>query len=144
MKRFHFRLDRVRQWRSEQAAMEQGRLAGMIAERQAFVAGIAALQTERAGIDGALVRRTEVEARELAAVASAREWIKFETVRLTAKIAETEAHIVAQRERVTVAQRNFKLLERLKERALEHWKQEESLELENLASEVFLAKWRPG
>jgi hypothetical protein len=76
------------------------------------------------------------------ALDSYRRWVKLQLESYAGQIAQAEALIATQRERVALAQRNFKLLEKLKDRARRKWRKEADAELENLASEAFLAKWR--
>lgn len=58
--------------------------------------------------------------------------------------AEQRKRLKAREEAMLEARRRCKLLEKLKERRAEEWKAEENRALEEVASESFLAKWRPG
>lgn len=144
MQRFRFTLERVRQWRREQAEIEEGALGKLVARRQSLIDRMGLLQRERSEGDAALVRCTTVQAQELAAVESARQWFKIEATRLVLQVRETDKQIELQRARVVQARRNYELLQRLKDRALHKWQQEADRELDQLAADVFLSQWRPG
>lgn len=111
--------------------------------RQSLIDRMELLRCERRESDAALVRCLTVSAQELAAVESARQWIKSETTRLLSRLRETDKQIEQQRARVVQARRNYELLQRLKERALHKWQQEADRELDQLAADVFLSQWRP-
>ena len=60
---------------------------------------------------------------------------------LAGEEARQQARIVAQRQRLMEAERKCELLAKLRERQHEAWRQEETKQLEELASDVFLAAW---
>ena len=142
MQRFRFTLERVRQWRREQSEIEESALGELVTKRQSLIDGMELLQCERREGDAALVRCATVLAQELAAVESARQWIKTETIRLVSRVQETDKRIEQQRARVVQARRNYELLQRLKDRALQKWQQDADRELDQLAADVFLSQWR--
>lgn len=56
--------------------------------------------------------------------------------------AETREKILQQRGRMVEAQRRVRLLEKLRSRRMEEWRVANDREMENFASEAFLARWR--
>jgi len=144
MKSFSFPLERVREWRSEQLDVEEGTLRALVAGRMALMSRRQELLEDRRSLDLALTRAREVTAEALAALEAYRRWIKAETQRLATAILEAESRVAAQRQRVIEAQRNCRLLGKLRERALRQWWKDAGRETENLAAEIYLAKWEPG
>jgi hypothetical protein len=144
MKSFSFPLERVREWRSEQLDVEEGTLRALVAGRMALISRRQELLEDRRSLDLALTRAREVTAEALAALEAYRRWIKAETQRLATAILEAESRVAAQRQRVIEAQRNCRLLGKLRERALRQWWKDAGRETENLAAEIYLAKWEPG
>ena len=142
MKRFEFRLERVLDWRREQADVEEARLQPLFAERRHIQAERAQLETERAAADSAVVALREHSSTDLAALDAYRRHVRAAREKLDRREGDCGARILEQRRQVLVARRRFHLLERLKERARKHWQSDFDRELETLASEAFLARWR--
>lgn len=147
MKRFSFRLDRVLEWRRSRMEAQQRELERMLAER-------ARLEAEHALLDAALeaARRSVFEAAApgravdgptLVALENFGRSVRQEQGRLARRRAELERSISTQRARLVAARRDFRLLEKLRERALAAWERDYAREVEALASELYLAR-RPG
>lgn len=142
MKHFQFRLQAALDWRSRRKEIE--------------LAGLQVLLEELSGTDAALQRIAEgaVEAQNetysvdriapgaLAALERHRYHLQRERARVLERRAKCEKQIEAQRERLIEAERAVRLLEKLKERRLAEWNIEANKELESLAAESFLARWR--
>jgi flagellar export protein FliJ len=141
MTRFHFPLQRVLDWRRTQLEVEEAKF------RQA-VATLSALDHAGAELDASAVR-TECEVRrwdpvgggDLAALGAYRLRVRSEKARLQAKRSECARAVAAQQAAMLEARRRFRLLERLKERRLAEWKTAQERELEEIASEAYLAQW---
>ena len=141
MTAFHFRLDKVLGWRQRQlelAEIDFRREAGMLAALDRAVADLEAhgIQTE---IE---VREWRpLEGRDLAALSGFRMHVEHRGKQLAKQRAE-QAKKLAERERAMLeARRKCRLLERLKERRLAEWKSAAAAELEQTASESYLARF---
>ncbi len=140
MKRFEFRLERVRKWRQDQADLEDQRLEQLYSE-------LRAIETRRKEIEseaemcrrGVLTQRT-VTAEELAYMAAFRSWADEQVRRLIEQQREAESRVQKQKQRVLEAHRKFQLLDGLKDKALVGWTVERDKEQEELAAELYLAK----
>jgi flagellar biosynthesis chaperone FliJ len=142
MRSFQFRLHRVLDWYRKKEQIEEARLAEcrnalMAAERK-----IARLTAERAATDRELLSRAAVPAAD---------FLNLSRYRLRAQRLETEyieerqlreLACREQIERVQKAQRDVRLLEKMRERRLEEYTYASNRELENLAAEGFLATWK--
>lgn len=141
MTTFRFRLDKVLAWRRMQlelAEIEFRREAGILAELDRVSA-----ELEANGI------RTESEVREwsslsgcdLLALNGFRLYVGRRAKELAAQRTE-QARKLAEREQVMLeARRRCRLLERLRERRLAEWQSASGKELEQVASESYLARF---
>ncbi len=143
MKRFEFRLERVRRWRFEQAEIEEMRLKRLATELSQLDREEALLDAERAATERDLLAKTTLRSADFEALDSFRIWVKQCKANLARRRQECQERIARQRLQLVEARRNYRLLERLKERSLASWKAGLDRETENLAGELHLARWRP-
>jgi hypothetical protein len=142
MTSFHFRLQKVLDWRRTRLALEEAnyrRHAKILAniDRQDAELAAAAQSAERqvrawnplAGLDldalDAYRLRTKNQRKELAATRT-----------------EAVKRLAAQQAQMLDARRKVRLLERLKERRLADWQAAFDQEIEQTAAESYLAQWR--
>jgi hypothetical protein len=138
---FRFRLQKVLEWRHTQLELAE-------AQYRQQAAALAGIDRARAGLAAEGIH-TEAEVRswnpvtdrDLAALAEFRLHIRARDSELAAHRAECAKQLEAMQAAMLEARRHFRLLERLKERGLEAWTAERDRELEQLASEAFLARW---
>jgi hypothetical protein len=140
MKRFDFRLERVRRWRSEQSSLEDLKLQQLRAERQALSDAKEQVQNELAKTAQEVLAQPSMEALELESLDSYRLYVRGRVRDLENRERQWEAKIVEQRQRVIEARRQFELLDRLRQKALAEWHAAADKEQETLAAEMFLAK----
>ncbi len=139
MQRFRFRLASVMKWRTVQLELEEDKLQSLFAERNRALAELARLEQSRKEADS-ILKADQVDGQALAALDNHRAALGRNRQKVRTSMADCERRIMAQRAKVTEAERRVQLLERLKERRLEEWNAEAAKELEALASETFLAK----
>jgi hypothetical protein len=139
--RFQFPLQKVLDWRRTQLEIEEGKF------RQR-VEAVAAVDRARAELEAGAVH-TECEVRrwdpvdggDLRALGEYRAGVRASEARLTAERAERARALAAQQAAMLEARRRFRLLERLRERRVAEWKSACDRELDEIASESFLAQW---
>lgn len=141
MRRFKFRLDTVLEWRRLQLEVEETKLQRLFEELHRINREEERLAAELAEATRVVTTAASVEAADLAALESYRGWVSRENARLARARADCQKRITAQRERVTAAERDLRLFEKLKERRFEEWRLESDKEQEALAGELFLARW---
>ena len=141
MRRFDFSLERVRQFRREQAEIEEAKLGALLAERRKIERQREVLAEQRAEAERLALQLPVRSAVELGAVDAFGRHVRSERERLARKIVECDARITGQRRSVAEAQRRYRLLEKLKERRMNEWRREYDRELEILAAEAYLAGW---
>ncbi len=141
MQPFRFSLDRVLSWRRTQLGMEEARF-------KQEIAAMAEIDRLRAEVDAAGVKaemcvrgRRPVTGAELSALGEYRRAIQARKAEIAARRVEQVRKIAGQEAALMEARRRCRLLERLKERRNEEWRSAAGRELEELASESFLAQW---
>jgi len=140
MKRFEFRLERVRKWRQDQADLEDQRLEQLYAELRAIETKRKEIESEADRRRRGVLAQATVMAEELAFIEASRTWTEEQVRRLSGRQRETEVSVRKQRQRVLEAHRRFQLLEGLKDKALAGWTSARDKEQEELAAELYLAK----
>jgi hypothetical protein len=138
---FRFPLEKALEWRRKQLELEEVRY-----RQQA--SAIALLDRQRAETEAAGIRaelemrqRASVEGHELAALDHFRLRVKTDEARIGQQRVEAARILVERQTSMMEARRRAKLLEHLRERRLEEWEGQRAQELEELASESFLAQW---
>ncbi len=141
MKSFHFRLEKVLEWRRTQLELEENNFRKQ-------VAALAELDRQAAEIEAAgkrsesIVRAwNPVAGSELEALDRFRLHVKNRELEMQVPREEARRRLAAQQQVMLEARRRLRLLEKLKERRLAEWRAECNKELEEMASESFLARW---
>jgi flagellar export protein FliJ len=141
MTTFRFRLQKVLDLRHTQLETEESRFKQQLA-------ALAGLDSERAGW-AAAGSKAENQVRDfnplagsdLTALGNFRLTVKQQQKEIDARRLECHKSLEAQQSVMLEARRRCRLLERLKEKRLAEWTSERDHELEQLASESFMAKW---
>ena len=139
MNSFRFPLKRVLDWRRTQLGIQEARY-----KQQA--AALAALDGLRAEIEAEGIR-AELQVREwgnvtsvdLEALSAFRVRVKAREARIAAQRVECARKLAEEQKAMLEARRKCKLLERLEERKLADWRAARDKELDELATESFLA-----
>lgn len=142
MKNFQFRLAGALRLRETQAQVEQSRLTQLIAEEQKIKNFLAALEHERRSEVSRLHGASEVAASELRALSSFLVGMEARTLDLQNALAKQARIVQEQRIRLLRAQRNVRLLIKLREKKLREWTAEAEREIENVAQDAWLAAHR--
>ncbi len=140
MKRFEFSLEKVRQFRDEQANLEELKLHNIYAEVRAIDAQRRAVTAELANADRKIREQTSIDAEDLGSLGKFHEFTRNRLKQLAGKRSQCETRAHEQRQRVIEARRQFELLERLKKKAIVVWQAARDKEEEELAAELFLGK----
>ena len=118
------------------------------AEFKRLTAALADLDRMRADLQSAKLREEilvrdakSLSGYDLAVLAAFRLLVERRDKEIVARIAEARNHLAAQQTVMLEARRRCRLLERLKERGLTEWEAARDKELEEIASESFMAQW---
>jgi flagellar export protein FliJ len=141
MTAFRFRLQKVLDLRHTQLETEESRFKQQLA-------ALAGLDSERAGW-AAAGSKAETQVRDfnqlagsdLTALGNFRLTVEQQQKEIDGRRLECHKSLEAQQSTMLEARRRCRLLERLKEKRLAEWTSERDHELEQLASESFMAKW---
>jgi len=141
MNAFHFPLEKVLELRRQQLKVEEAQfrrhlrtLADIDRRRAEYEAAGAAAETQVRGWD-------PLFGRELHALGVFRLHTKQQELSLARPRAECQQAIAGQQKAMLEARRRVRLLERMKERRLAEWQAAADREIEQLASESYLAGW---
>jgi hypothetical protein len=141
MTSFRFPLEKVLSWRRTQLEVEQARYR----QKTAAVAALdhARAEFEASGIQAEVQVRgwNRVAGAELAALGSFRRAIRVKEAQVAKRRAEAAQAADAQLKLMLEAQRRCRLLERLKERRRAEWNAANERDLEQLATESYLARF---
>jgi flagellar export protein FliJ len=139
MTKFHFRLASVLRLREIQLAVEEERLQILLAELTRMEHSLAAMSEERRAALAFVQKQTAVGHAELRALSAFLLGTGARAAQLREAIQQTKSMAAEQRQRVTLAQRNERLLLKLKDAKLSEWQAQYDRELETVAQETWRA-----
>jgi len=142
MKKFHFPLDRVLDWRRTQIRMEQIKLEQMLAELHRIEGQAAAAREERESAQRAVVQSSSSLGSELLAFNTFRSASTARSAGLERDRSACLERIRAQRAVMSRKELDVRLLEKLREDRLLAWMQEQDREIDQQAAEGHLGRWR--
>ncbi len=142
MKRFHFELERVRDLRRQQLTAEESKLEALLNERRLLQAGGAKIDAEKIEAERTVFAQPANPAQQLAALSVYKAHLASEKQKLIARQEDSEKRIMGQQKAILEARRRVQLLDKLRERKQAEWQSAFDREQENLAGELFLAKWK--
>ncbi len=141
MRRFRFALETVLRWRQSRLEAEQARLGELVTELERIRLRIRQAEEDAQAAARDVLGAGAIPAAELAALEAYLRRLVQERARLSRAEADCQARIAAQRECVVEAQRQVRVIEKLRERRFEEWRTELDRETETLAAEAYLAQW---
>jgi flagellar export protein FliJ len=139
MARFRFHLDRVLEWYRKEFQIESSRLAVCVTLCHENQQRLERLRAELVATERAVIEQPSLTARDLAALTPYRLRVKQEEINLLTEGRKLEAALAVQRDKYQAADRRVRLMEKLRERRQAEHQAEESRQLEEAASESFLA-----
>jgi flagellar FliJ protein len=141
MKRFQFSLQRVLEWRSLQMRSAEEKLTRLQEEQAALVHRETALRAAEIKAEMGLLKLPVMDGSDLQSLAAFQLKMRGERAELQSLKAANQAEIVAQRNRVLIARRDYRVVEKLRERRLQAWTYLTDREIEATAAENYLARW---
>ena len=141
MKQFQFSLEHAMHWRRLRADMERAKIESLYTELRNLDGQRTSMEEEETTAHDLVKNQDSVRAQQLFALdrftrhmSTRKEQLEVARVDLLGKIAQQKVRLIS-------AQRDFELLEKLKAHKKEDWQTAFDKEQEDLASEVYLAKW---
>jgi flagellar export protein FliJ len=144
MTKFQFRLDAVLRLRELELTVEREKLDQLLAERTRLERSLVSVAEERVEAHAFVRTRPDAGSTEFRALSAFLIGSDARAAALRQSIERLEQAIAGQRARVLVADRNERLLLKLKDKKLLEWRADNDRELETLAQEAWLSTHRTG
>jgi flagellar export protein FliJ len=141
MNAFRFPLERVLGWRRTELEVEEHKFQQLLAAVAAVDREMADLAATRVQAETTVREWSPLSGSDLAALGSFRLYALKKNTELAARRVVCAKRVADGRNAMLEARRRFRLLERLRERRYEEWRLAGDKELEDLASESYLARW---
>jgi hypothetical protein len=141
MKSFRFNLERALEWRRTQLTLAEARVAQQAAALAAIGQARAELDAMGHRADIAVRQLRPLEGGDLGALGAFRVAIRARGKGLDIEQAECQKELVARQAGLAEARRRCRLLERLRERRWAEWRAGLDREVEESASDSYLAQW---
>lgn len=138
---FRFRLAKVLHWRDSQCQIEQSRLAAAHAALNQKDQELRQLLAAQIRAERALLARPSIPAGELQALEECRRRDQARQTQLRQALQQCQRQLDLQIERFTAARAKLQVLEKLREHRLAEHADQVNRELEQLATETYLAKY---
>jgi flagellar export protein FliJ len=137
VKKFEFRLASVLRLRDSQLLIEKNKLQQLFAERARLEKNLASIAEERKESAAWIQGASDTTSGDLRALAAFLLGSQARDSTTRGAIENANVHIVKQRQQVLLAERNQKLLLKLKDKRRAEWQQEFDKELEMVAQEAW-------
>jgi flagellar export protein FliJ len=141
MARFEFSLEKVLRWRSVELAAEEAKLKQLVQEQLHLQTVLAEVSSERSKLISSLGSIPNLSGDDLRTLTACGLRLRRHAETLAQQLLRCGRDLGAQRRKYGEAKRRVRLLEELKSRRMQEWKYKEAAQLEELASESFLANW---
>jgi hypothetical protein len=140
MRAFRFPLEKVLAWRHLQMRAEEEKLAVLQQHLELLTRRANALASAEINSKLAVLKAPLVQGSELHALTAFQARIKKERAVLLADKLQCEKRIAAQRARLLKTRKDFRVLEKLRERRMEAWTYAFNQEVENAAAEAHISR----
>jgi hypothetical protein len=138
MKKFEFRLDSALRWRDTQLQLERGKLNALLSEEAKLRDSLETLASERRSALQCLAKE-QLFSLDLRSLSSYLVGAEARATMLQEQIRNRSQSVAEQRDRVVHAERNVKLLLKLRQKRQLEWKTGVEREIEANAEESWLA-----
>ena len=140
MKAFEFRLERIADYRKQQAELAKNELQKLNSLLDRLAQERRNVEQQAAEARTKTLGRTDLTGRDLSALSAYGEHMARIVQEIERKKAEVAKQIDKQRSVVMEAERNVKLLDRLRDRKFQEWRAESDRELDAIAADSHLAR----
>jgi flagellar export protein FliJ len=139
LKKFHFRLSTVLRIRETNLEIEKSKLAPFVAEEQTILRNISDI-SERCRQQNASIRElSTLRSGELRALSAYVLSSQAQIIALNENLARVRHAMALQRDSVLRAERNLKIILKMKEKRLREWEYKRNQQIETGAQEAWLA-----
>jgi flagellar export protein FliJ len=141
MPQFHFSLEKVLRWRSVELTAQEAKLKALVQEQLHLQTQLAEVSAERSKLISSLGSMPDLRGDDLRTLTACGLRLRRTAENLAQQLLRCGRELARQRKSYSEAKRRVRLLEELRDRRLREWKYQQAAELEELASESFLANW---
>jgi flagellar export protein FliJ len=141
MARFQFSLEKVLRWRSVELTGEEAKLKALVQEQLHLQSLLAEVSADRSKLISSLGSMPDLRGDDLRTLTACGLRLRRNAETLAQRLLHCGRELAKQRKKYSEAKRRVRLLEELRDRRLREWKYEEAAQLDELASESFLANW---
>ena len=141
MEGFRFHLERILDWRRTERDAEEAKLQKLTLAWEEAESAVAQAKATRTVIEMEARALESLSGRDLAALSALRVRLQVRERYLQLEVGACEKRLATQRQVWVDARRRCRLLEELKSRRLAEFEYEMERDLENLATETYLATW---
>jgi flagellar export protein FliJ len=140
VKTFRFPLERVLDWRHLQMRAEEEKLAAMQHRLNLINQGINTLVSAESKSEWGVLKMPSFTGSDLQALAAFQDRVRKQRIALEIERAQFEKQIAAQRARLLKARKDFRILEKLKEKRKKAWTYLSDREVESAAAEAHISR----
>ena len=141
MPQFRFSLEKVLRWRSVELTSQEAKLKALVQEQLHLQTQLAEVSAERSKLISSLGSMPDLRGDDFRTLTACGLRLRRNAENLAQQLLRCGRDLARQRKSYSEAKRRVRLLEELRDRRLREWKYEEAAQLEELASESFLANW---
>jgi flagellar export protein FliJ len=140
MKTFRFPLERVLDWRQLQMRAEEEKLAVLQQHLEMLNRRANALTAAELKSKLSVLKAPSVQGSDLHALTAFQAQVKKERAALAVETLQCERRVSVQRARLLKAQKDLRVLEKLRERRMADWTYSYNREVENAAADAHISK----
>jgi flagellar export protein FliJ len=122
-------------------AAEEAKLKQLVQEQLHLQSVLAQVSAERSKLISSLGSMPNLSGDDLRTLTACGLRLRRNAENLAQQLVRCGRDLGVQRKKYSEAKRRVRLLEQLKDRRMQEWKYQEAAQLEELASESFIAKW---
>jgi flagellar protein FliJ len=140
MKAFEFRLERIADYRRQQAELARNELQKLTMLVEQLTAERNSLEQQGVDMRASTMSRSDLTGQDLMALSAYEDRLSRTVRQIENKKADVSEQVDKQRSVVLEAERNVKLLDRLRDRKFQEWQAESDRELDALAADSHMAR----
>ncbi len=140
MKSFRFPLERVLDWRELQMRAEEEKLATLQRHLEMLTQRANALTAAELKSKLSVLKTTLMQGSEVHSLTAFQAQVEKERAALAVETVQCERRVAVQRARLLKAQKDLRVLEKLRERRLVDWTYSYNREVENAAADAHISK----
>lgn len=142
MKKFAFPLDRALDWRRLQLQLEEASMERMNIQFRHLLEQAQLLDVQAHQQRSQILENRQALGIELSTMDHYRKSLHAQKMQLDHQAILLKNQLAEKAETVKARRRDVRLLEKLKQQRLQEWTQESSREVESLAEESYLVRWK--